>query len=181
MKPEVVTIVSPVNGQAVSITEVPDPVFADKILGDGIAVIPDDGIFLCPVDGEVASVAETLHAIGFTTEEGIEVLMHIGLDTVKLNGDGFTVHVHVGDKVIAGKTILADGNSTDKGELALGKNMTVAFMTFNGYNYEDAIILNENLVKDDKYTSLHLEDYEMQCRETKLGPEEITRDIPNVR
>ena len=88
--------------------------------------------------------------------------------------------VHVGDKVKAGKTILADGNSTDKGELALGKNMTVAFMTFNGYNYEDAVILNENLVKDDKYTSLHLEDYEMQCRETKLGPEEITRDIPNV-
>ena len=88
--------------------------------------------------------------------------------------------VHVGDKVKSGKTILADGNSTDKGELALGKNMTVAFMTFNGYNYEDAVILNENLVKDDKYTSLHLEDYEMQCRETKLGPEEITRDIPNV-
>ena len=88
--------------------------------------------------------------------------------------------VHVGDKVIADKTILADGNSTDKGELALGKNMIVAFMTFNGYNYEDAVILNENLVKDDKYTSLHLEDYEMQCRETKLGPEEITRDIPNV-
>ena len=88
--------------------------------------------------------------------------------------------VHVGDKVTADKTILADGNSTDKGELALGKNMTIAFMTFNGYNYEDAVILNENLVKDDKLTSLHLEDYEMQCRESKLGPEEITRDIPNV-
>ncbi len=88
--------------------------------------------------------------------------------------------VKVGDKVKANETILADGNSTDMGELALGKNMTVAFMTFNGYNYEDAIILNENLVKDDKYTSLHLEDYEMQCRETKLGSEEITRDIPNV-
>ena len=88
--------------------------------------------------------------------------------------------VKVGDKVEAGVTILADGNSTDKGELALGKNMTVAFMTFNGYNYEDAVILNENLVKDDAYTSLLLEDYEMLCRETKLGPEEITRDIPNV-
>ena len=88
--------------------------------------------------------------------------------------------VKPGDKVKAGTTILADGNSTDMGELALGKNMTVAFMTFNGYNYEDAVILNENLVKADAYTSLHLEDYEMQCRETKLGPEEITRDIPNV-
>ena len=105
MKPEVVTIVSPVNGKAVSITEVPDPVFADKILGEGIAVIPEDGIFLCPVDGEVASVAESLHAIGFSTEEGLEVLMHIGLDTVKLNGEGFTLHVKVGDKVKKGDLI----------------------------------------------------------------------------
>ena len=87
--------------------------------------------------------------------------------------------VRVGDKVKMGD-IIADGNSCDNGELALGKNVVVAFMTYNGYNYEDAVILNENLVKDDKYTSLHLEDYEMQCRETKLGPEEITRDIPNV-
>ena len=87
--------------------------------------------------------------------------------------------VRVGDKVKMGD-IIADGNSCDQGELALGKNVVVAFMTYNGYNYEDAVILNENLVKDDKYTSLHLEDYEMQCRETKLGPEEITRDIPNV-
>ena len=88
--------------------------------------------------------------------------------------------VKVGDKVKKDVTILADGNSTDKGELALGKNMTVAFMTYQGYNYEDAVVLNENLVKDDKFTSLHLEDYEMQCRQTKLGDEEITRDIPNV-
>ncbi len=87
--------------------------------------------------------------------------------------------VRVGDKVKRGH-VIADGPSMDKGELALGKNMVVAFMTFNGYNYEDAVILNENLVKDDAYTSIHIEDYEMQCRETKLGPEEITRDIPNV-
>ena len=88
--------------------------------------------------------------------------------------------VRVGDKVVRGKTILADGPSTDKGELALGKNMVVAFMMFNGYNYEDAVILNERLVKEDAYTTIHIEDYEMPCRETKLGPEEITRDIPNV-
>ena len=87
--------------------------------------------------------------------------------------------VHVGDKIKMGQ-VIADGPSTDMGELALGKNMVVAFMTYNGYNYEDAVILNENLVKDDAYTSLHLEDYQMQCRDTKLGPEEITRDIPNV-
>ena len=88
--------------------------------------------------------------------------------------------VRVGDKVKRGVTILADGPSCDKGELALGKNVTVAFMLFNGYNYEDAVILNERLVKEDAYTSIHIEDYEMPCRDTKLGPEEITRDIPNV-
>ena len=87
--------------------------------------------------------------------------------------------VRAGDKVKKGQ-IIADGPSTDKGELALGKNMVVAFMTFNGYNFEDAVIMNERLVKDDVYTSLHIEDYEIQCRDTKLGPEEITRDIPNV-
>ena len=76
--------------------------------------------------------------------------------------------------------IIADGPSTQNGELAIGKNMLVAFMTYNGYNYEDAVILNERLVKDDVYTSLHLEHYDIECRDTKLGPEEITRDIPNV-
>lgn len=87
--------------------------------------------------------------------------------------------VRAGDKVKRGQ-IIADGPSTDQGELALGKNMTIAFMTYNGYNFEDAVIMNERLVKEDVYTSLHIEDYETQCRDTKLGPEEITRDIPNV-
>ena len=87
--------------------------------------------------------------------------------------------VKKGDKVHVGE-VIADGPSTDMGELALGKNMLVAFMTFNGYNYEDAVILNERLVKDDVYTSLHIDHYDIDCRDTKLGPEEITRDIPNV-
>ena len=87
--------------------------------------------------------------------------------------------VNAGDKVHKGE-VIADGPSTDKGELALGKNMVVAFMTCNGYNYEDAVVLNERLVKDDVYTSLHIEHYDIDCRDTKLGPEEITRDIPNV-
>ena len=105
------------------------------------------------------------------------------LSNFELSNAGTCQHhrpiVHAGDKIKRGQ-VIADGPSTDKGELALGKNMVVAFMTYNGYNYEDAVILNENLVKDDAYTSLHLEDYQMQCRDTKLGPEEITRDIPNV-
>ena len=87
--------------------------------------------------------------------------------------------VKKGDKVHRGQ-VIADGPSTENGELALGKNMTVAFMTYNGYNYEDAVILNERLVKDDVYTSLHIDHYDIDCRDTKLGPEEITRDIPNV-
>ena len=87
--------------------------------------------------------------------------------------------VKVGDKVKRNH-VIADGPSTDKGELALGRNVVVAFTMFNGYNYEDAVILNERLVKEDAYTTVHIEDYEMPCRETKLGPEEITRDIPNV-
>ena len=87
--------------------------------------------------------------------------------------------VKIGDKVKRGE-VIADGPSTNQGELALGKNMVVAFMTFDGYNYEDAVILNEKLVKDDAFTSIHLQHYEIDCRDTKLGPEEITRDIPNV-
>ncbi len=87
--------------------------------------------------------------------------------------------VTAGEKVTK-DMIIADGPSTDRGELALGKNLTVAFMTYNGYNYEDAVILNEKLVNDDVYTSVHIESYSIQCRDTKLGPEEITRDIPNV-
>jgi len=87
--------------------------------------------------------------------------------------------VRKGDVVKAGE-ILADGPSTDQGELALGRNVLVAFMTWEGYNYEDAILLSEKLVKDDVYTSIHIEEYESEARDTKLGPEEITRDIPNV-
>jgi len=84
-----------------------------------------------------------------------------------------------GDKVTRGM-VIADGPSTDQGEMALGKNVTVAFVNYDGYNYEDAVVLNERLVKDDAYTSIHIKDYEIECRDTKLGTEEFTRDIPNV-
>ena len=87
--------------------------------------------------------------------------------------------VKAGDKVVKGE-ILADGPSMEQGELALGQNVLVGFMTWNGYNYEDAVIMSERLVKEDVYTSIHIEEYSIECRDTKLGPEEITRDIPNV-
>jgi DNA-directed RNA polymerase subunit beta len=87
--------------------------------------------------------------------------------------------VKEGEEIKAG-TIVADGSSTDQGELALGKNMLVAFMPWEGFNFEDAIIISERIVKDDVLTSIHIEEYEVQARDTKLGPEEITRDIPNA-
>jgi DNA-directed RNA polymerase subunit beta len=87
--------------------------------------------------------------------------------------------VKKGEQVEAGQ-IIADGPSTDHGELALGRNVLVAFMTWEGYNYEDAILISEKLIREDYYTSIHIEEYESDARDTKLGPEEITRDIPNV-
>ncbi len=87
--------------------------------------------------------------------------------------------VHVGDDVKESQ-ILADGPAMQNGDLALGQNVTVAFMTWNGYNYEDAVIMSQRLVQDDVYTSIHIETYEVECRETKMGPEQITQDIPNV-
>ena len=84
------------------------------------------------------------------------------------------------DQRVEAGQVIADGPSTDHGELSLGKNMLIGFMTWEGYNYEDAVLLNENLVKQDKYTSIHIEEYEIDAKETKLGPEEITSDIPGV-
>ena len=87
--------------------------------------------------------------------------------------------VYRGERVTKGQ-VIADGPSTSQGEIALGKNVLIGFMTWEGYNYEDAVLLNEKLVRDDVYTSIHIEEYEIEARDTKLGPEEITRDIPNV-
>ncbi|MBQ8825588.1 MAG: PTS transporter subunit EIIC [Oscillospiraceae bacterium] len=100
-----ITIVSPLKGKAVSLDTVPDTVFSERVLGNGCAVIPSDGKIYSPVDGEVTSIAETKHAYGFTTDDDIDVLVHFGLDTVALKGDGFTPHVNVGDKVKKGDLI----------------------------------------------------------------------------
>ena len=84
-----------------------------------------------------------------------------------------------GQRVKKGE-VLADGPATENGEVALGKNALIGFMTWEGYNYEDAVLINEKIVRDDVYTSIHIEEYDTEARDTKLGPEEITRDIPNV-
>ena len=144
--------------------------------------------YIAARDSGAAILAKADGIVEYVDAKQIVIKNKTGKDTYYLanfeesNQDSCYHHrpiVQVGDKVERGH-VIADGPSMDKGELALGKNVVVAFMTFDGYNYEDAVILNEKLVRDDVYTSIHIEDYQMQCRETKLGPEEITRDIPNV-
>ena len=98
-------ILAPLTGKAVPLSEVPDPVFSEKVLGDGVAIIPSDGKIVSPVDGEISTVAETSHAYGFTSENGQEVLVHVGLETVSLNGECFKVYGKAGDKVKAGDLV----------------------------------------------------------------------------
>ena len=139
-------------------------------------------------DSGAVVIAKADGVVDYVDANKIIVKTIKGMDTYYLNGyersnAGTCYHqvpiVKLGDKVKKDE-VIADGPSTNKGEMALGRNVTVAFMNFNGYNYEDAVVLNERLVKDDVFTSIHIEDYEIECRDTKLGPEEFTRDIPNV-
>ncbi|WP_455682595.1 DNA-directed RNA polymerase subunit beta [Thomasclavelia sp.] len=113
--------------------------------------------------------------------EGVE--HRYRLAKFKISNNGTCINhkpiVKTGEKVLKGQ-VLADGPAMEQGELALGQNVLVGFMEWNGYNYEDAVIMSERLVKDDVYTSIHIDEYAIECRDTKLGPEEITRDIPNV-
>ena len=151
------------------------------LVGTGVEAIAarDSGaVVICKADG----------IVDYVDANKIIVKTVKGMDTYYLNGyersnAGTCYHqvpiVKLGDKVKKDE-VIGDGPSTEKGEMALGRNVTVAFMNFNGYNYEDAVVLNERLVKDDVFTSIHIEDYEIECRDTKLGPEEFTRDIPNV-
>ncbi len=139
-------------------------------------------------DSGVVVISKSDGIVDYVDSQKILVKTKGGMDTYYLNGfersnAGTCYHqrpiVRVNDKIKKGQ-VIADGPSTDLGEMALGRNVTVAFMNFNGYNYEDAVILNERLVRDDVYTSIHIQDYQIECRDTKLGPEEFTRDIPNV-
>lgn len=102
-------ISSPLKGKVIPLSEVPDEVFASKMLGDGFAIIPEEGVLVSPVDGEIVTVFHTKHAIGIKASNGYEMLIHVGIDTVKLNGEGFTVKVKEGDRVSRG-TVLLDIN-----------------------------------------------------------------------
>ena len=150
-------------------------------VGTGIEAIAarDSGVVIC---------AKADGVVDYVDARKIIVKNAKGTDTYYLEGFersnmGTCYHqkpiVRKGDKVKTGE-VIADGPSTDQGEMALGKNLTIAFVNYDGYNYEDAVILNERLVNDDVFTSIHIKDYEIECRDTKLGAEEFTRDIPNV-
>lgn len=101
-----VPILAAMTGDVIDITQVPDEMFADKIIGDGIAINPTDGVVVSPVKGEIIQVFPTKHALGIKTKEGLEILIHIGIDTVELKGEGFKTYIKAGDKVEAGDKLL---------------------------------------------------------------------------
>ena len=152
------------------------------IIGTGMeykAAVDSGNVVLAEGDGVVKSVSARQIVIQY------EGRGEVSYDLIKFlrSNQGTCVNqrpiVSVGMRVKKGD-VIADGPSTQEGEVALGRNMLIAFMTWEGYNYEDAVLLNERLVREDIYTSIHIEEYEIESRDTKLGPEEITRDIPNV-
>jgi DNA-directed RNA polymerase subunit beta len=152
------------------------------IVGTGIErqVAVDSGqVVVAPADGEITSV--TARQITLVDDEGIEHEMRLRKFVRSNQGTCINQRpiVNKGDRVAKGQP-LADSSSTEDGELALGQNILVAFMTWEGGNFEDAILISERVVREDLFTSIHIEKHEVEARDTKLGPEEITRDIPNV-
>ena len=151
------------------------------IVGTGMeykAAVDSGTVVLCKNDGVVVHV--NADYIEIQTAQGID---RYNLIKFMRSNQGTCINqkpiVELGQEVKKGD-VIADGPATDHGEISLGKNALIGFMTWEGYNYEDAVLINEKLVRDDVYTSIHIEEFEIEARDTKLGPEEITRDIPNV-
>ena len=165
------------------------------LIGTGMehkAAHDSGAVVLAKRDGVVESVSAAEIIIrtddAFRIAGGEQSFSEMGYDvyrltTFKRSNSGTSLHqrpcVDVGEEIKAGQ-VIADGTSTENGELALGSNVLIAFMSWEGYNYEDAILLSESLITDDTYTSIHIEEFEVEARDTKMGREEITRDIPNV-
>jgi DNA-directed RNA polymerase subunit beta len=164
---------------------------AAPLVGTGMEEITarDSGaVIVCRRNGMVDSVDSERIIVRVESPEDGQLSREVGADIYTLtkfkrSNQNTCINqkpiVRKGDRVLKGQ-VLADGPCTDRGELALGRNVLVAFMPWRGYNFEDAILVSERLVKDDYYTSIHIEEFEIEARDTKLGPEEITRDIPNV-
>ena len=153
------------------------------LVGTGLEhqIAKDSGLAVVAVEDGVVTYSDS-RTIKVLEAEGKERVYHLQKFERSNQGTCINQHsvVHIGDKIKRGQ-IIADGPAMQNGDLALGQNVTIAFMTWNGYNYEDAVIMSERLVKDDVYTSIHIERYELECRSIpKLGDEEITRDVPGV-
>nr|WP_296044111.1 PTS transporter subunit IIBCA [uncultured Blautia sp.] len=145
-KTEIQTLYSPLNGQAIPLAEVKDETFAGEVLGKGMAVIPSEGVVKAPCDAEVSMVFDTKHAIGLTTESGIELLIHVGLNTVELEGKYYTVHVNDGDKVKEGQTLITF--EMDKIKDA-GYDVTTPMIVTNTDDFEEVTFLNAGTVNTD--------------------------------
>src|SRR5438128_6056977 len=177
---------SNMRGQAVPLLRAEAPLVGTGM--EHITVKDSGAAVVCRRAGTVDSVDSRRIIIRVAAQEGPDKGKEIGADIYNLtkfkcSNQNTSINkkpiVRVGTHVSKGQ-ILADGPCTDMGELALGRNVLVAFMPWRGYNFEDAILVSERLVKDDMYTSIHIEEFEIEARDTKLGPEEVTRDIPNV-
>ncbi|AKG03647.1 MULTISPECIES: PTS sugar transporter subunit IIA [Salimicrobium] len=128
-----ISIVAPVNGKVVALDEVPDPVFSQRMMGDGMAIEPSDGKVVSPVDGEIVQIFPTNHAVGVKTSNGLEILVHIGLETVSMEGEGFEGHVSQGDKVKTGDPLV----TFDKDLVAEKAKAVVTPVVIT--NYDDAV------------------------------------------
>ncbi len=148
------TVIAPINGKVISLDEVPDPVFSDRVLGDGCAIIPEDGKIYSPVNGKISSIADTFHAYGIESDDGLEILIHFGLETVSLKGQGFTPHVKVGDKVKVGDLIA-------EVDIKLLKNHNINLITpvliCDGIENK-TLTVNKGMVKAGKIAILSVED-----------------------
>ena len=163
--------------QAVPLLKTEAPIVATGM--EYKAAVDSGAVVICKADGVVTGVDAT--HIDVRGDDG-EIYNYPIIKFLRSNAGTCTNQrpiVSKGDRVHKGQ-VIADGPATSQGEISLGKNALVGFMTWEGYNYEDAVLLNERLVRDDVYTSIHIEEYSTEARDTKLGPEEITRDIPNV-
>lgn len=155
------TVIAPINGKVISLDEVPDPVFTDRVLGDGCAIIPEDGKIYSPVNGKISSIADTFHAYGIESDDGLEILIHFGLETVSLKGQGFTPHVKVGDSVKVGDLIAeVDIKLLKKHNI----NLITPVLICDGIENK-AITVNEGIVKAGKIAILSVKDREAENSE----------------
>ena len=160
----VLSVMAPLNGKTVPLDQVPDPVFSEKVLGDGCAVIPVDGKIYSPVDGEISSIAETFHAYGFQSDDGLDVLVHFGLETVALKGEGFTPHVKVGDKVKVGDLVAEVDLDVMKKH---GINLITPVLICDGADDKEMVV-HEGETKAGKTAVLTVEDTAAEASEEQM-------------